>query len=177
MPKIYARAILPRKPFPPDRRKADRELIRAANEALAILVKYHFRITKGWESDVSFGGFKRIDLSKGIELFAYATGADKDIWKWLTEGTGKYGPKGKAYKIPKTGHARMTFRTGYQPKTTPQGGYKGPGTAEGPWVTKTQIEHPGIRPRPFPKHIARWAKPKLQKIFKNAMQRAKRALS
>lgn len=140
------------------------------------LITYPERIVASWKAEdrPGFRAWKRV-TKKAITVGFYAVGGKgKDIWKWLTEGTGLYGPKHKKYPIVPKKAKVLRFRTGYQPKTRPGAGgqYKGPGIATGEIVHTKKVMHPGIRPRPFPKVISRWYTPKFRRHIENAMRRA-----
>lgn len=85
---------------------------------------------------------------------------------WIELGTGLYGPKKAAYKIPKTvvPGKLLRFRTGYSPKTMPIArGNVGTGKATGAWISKAQVTHPGIKARKFFEHNAQELNPSFER--------------
>ena len=171
MPRIYARAIRPRKPFP-NRRAADKILREAANEVADISVEYLEQYTASWEHKPEWG--KRVKITRTeIIIYIFPKGENAQIFKWVSGGT--KGP----YPIPKSGTTLLAFKTDYQPKTQPGGRYRGPGKAVGPGIVRMHVTHPGIKPREIEKTIGQWLRNRkdVQKIMKNAMARAKRAIA
>ena len=179
MPEIYFRAIRGRKKNP-NWVGIAREIERTAKaETIPMLEELHQRIVNQWSGDKP--GFKGyIYMSKlGISIRVRTTGSQhgRDKWRWLTEGTGLYGPKHKKYPIhPRKPGGVLVFPSNYVPRTRPGAGgqYKGPGKSSGPTVFAKKVMHPGIKPRPFPKVIARWARPRFVKQMENAIRRGAR---
>lgn len=172
MPKVYARAVKPRKPFP--QKKAATAILRAAAiEVANIAIKYLEQYTASWEHKPSWGKRIKVDLKKEITVYIYPTGPNAQIFKWVSGGT--KGP----YPIPKAGPGLLYFKLNYQPKTRPGGRYKGPGKALGPGQYAMRVEHPGIEAREIEKTIGQWLRKRkdVQRIMKNAMARTKRAIA
>lgn len=133
------------------------------------LLSYFTRIVADWEHVVEFRARKRI-TSEGISVYVWPTGPNAKYWIWVSGGT-------KAHTIvPRTVGIPLKFRTGYRPKTDTGYKYRGPGTSIGPWVSATSVEHPGIRPREFERHIARFYQPKFRKLMEAALRRGAREL-
>lgn len=137
-------------------------------ETKPMLIEYHERITNEWDGEKPVFKARKVVNKDAIAVYVWATGGKgKDKWKWLTEGT-------KPHKIrPKKPGGVLAFPSGYTPRTRPGAGgqYKGPGKSSGDTVFAKEVDHPGNKPRPFPKVIARWAKPKFVKQINNAIRR------
>ena len=184
MPEIYFRAIRGRKGHPNWVGIAKEMRQTAERETIPMLEGYHKRIVAQWSGDKP--GFKGyIYVSKlGLSIRVRTTGSQhaRNKWRRLIEGTGLHGPKHRAYPIyPKKPGGVLVFPSKYRPRTKPGAGgqYKGPGKGYGPIVftkkvDKPGVTHPGMKPRPFPKVIARWARPKFTKQMENACRRGAR---
>ena len=100
----------------------------------------------------------------------WPTGENAQIWRYVSRGT-----KGPYWIVSKNpSKYPLKFRTDYKPRTTPSGGYKGPGRAFGKIVRPLYVSHPGIKARNFEQHIARWYAPQFRRTMKNAVARATR---
>ena len=139
-------------------------------------VKPHFidrfkMVVSNWEHKVDFQAKKYL-TSDYTKLYVYPTGANKQIWAWVSGGT--KGP----YKIPKSGPGLLSFRTGYKPKTKAVGKFGGPGVFTGARVTGImQVkQHPGIEAREFEKTIMDDEKGWYNREMENAWRRAIRSL-
>lgn len=97
-----------------------------------------------WRHKVDFDETLTVD-KLFIEALIKPTGATK-IFGYVDMGT--KGP----YLIPKvvTPGKYMRFQPGYSARTQPVARYNvGTGQHFGPWVSKLQVVHPGIKPRKF----------------------------
>lgn len=86
-----------------------------------------------------------------IEVRINVAGNAKDIFKYVDQGTGLYGPKKRAYVIaPKDPNGFLVFQPGYSARTAPKAKI-GMGTGQhfGPYVKKKEVLHPGIQGRHF----------------------------
>ena len=179
MAEIYFRTIRSRKGHPNWAGIAKEMRTTAEHETIPMLEEYHKRIVTPWSGEKpGFKGYVYVSRL-GLAIRVRATGSQhaRDKWKWLTEGTGLYGPKHKKYPIrPKKPGGVLAFPSLYKPRTRPGAGgqYKGPGKSSGPTVFTEEVMHPGIEPRPFPEVIARWARPKFVKQMENACKRGAR---
>jgi len=136
------------------------------------LLSYFTRITNLWDHKVDWRTQKRV-TDTYISLYVYPAGPNRKLWVWITLGT--KGP----YLIPKQAKPPgfpLRFRIGYKPRTGRGYRYRGPGKAVGPWVSKHQVEHPGIKPRHFEKHIKRFYEPKFRRHMENAIRQGVRKL-
>ena len=100
---------------------------------------------RGWHHPVDFGHF--ISRRGGEQIMYW--GVDDQIWSWLDEGTGRYGPRGRPYPIRAKNAPALLFQLDYVPHTVPgrlPGNIVG-GFARGVWCAKKLVMHPGIRPR------------------------------
>ncbi len=127
-----------------------------------------------WEKKSKFVGKKFISV-KRIRVSIFPTGANKDIWKWVSGGT--KGP----YPIRPRGAKRLMFTWGgpgsYKAKTAPGGKFGGPGVVVGgsPVFSKG-VMHPGIKAREFEKTIAEDYKREFSRVMENALRRIIRRL-
>ena len=144
-----------------------------------MLKDYHDRVVSPWRGEKPVFVIEKADSGKLLIRRIRPTGGKGlDKWMYLTQGTGLYGPKHRAYPIYPKRAKVLRFRTGYSPRTLPGAGgqYKGPGQATGATVfahkvDKPGVTHPGIKKRRLPQAIARWAKPFFVKQMKAAVKR------
>lgn len=133
------------------------------------LVKSHERVVADWESDVGFQARKSV-TPDAIKIHIYPTGADKQVWTYVDQGTKPHviAPKGPGYPL--------RFRTGYKPKTLPRPARTviGGGGAAGPEVRAMRVQHPGTEARNFTKQIAKEMGPEIRGEIENAFRRAAR---
>lgn len=104
-----------------------------------------------------------------IEAVIKPAGKHKKIFKYVDMGT--KGP----YLIPKIviPGKLLKFRTGYSARTAPIAKYNvGSGSANGTWVAKAQVTHPGIKGREFSEQISKDNKFALDKRVNEALKRA-----
>ena len=144
------------------------EMSETAQEAKTFLNK----VTQRWKNKPLFR--VKLLVSPGLLRWTVlATGPKRKIFRWVDEGTGKFGKKKRAYKIPKTPQTKvLRFQTGYSPKTKPIARFNvGPGKASGPVVFAKQVIHPGIKGREFTKTIVKQLQPDLSRRINNAMKR------
>lgn len=116
----------------------------------------------------------RVEIKPGmLRAFVDVAGTGKKIFGYIDKGTGKYGPKKKAYEIkPKPPNKVLAYQKGYKPKTGPGAQINiGPGKATGKWVRVKKVMHPGIQPRDFTKTVGKELKPSFDKRIDNAFRR------
>lgn len=104
-----------------------------------------------------------------IEAVIKPAGKHKKIFKYVDMGT--KGP----YPIPRIviPGKLLRFRTGYSARTAPVARYNvGSGTAVGAWVSKAQVQHPGIKARQFSEQISKDNKFALDKRVNAALKDA-----
>ncbi len=148
------------------------------------LEAYGDRIVADWKDKPKFKTRKVVKPNRFM-VYMWPIGEYADRWKWISRGTGLYGPKHKKYPIrPKVRRrgpggrfrkaaAALRFREDYDPRTRPGCKYKGPGSASGDYVFRKLVMHPGIKPRNFEKCIASWYKKtkRYPRGAKNAIER------
>lgn len=169
MARVLFRAIRTRSGYP-NFTNMTREVERTIDrDVKPELLTYFTRITDLWDHKVTFQARKRI-TPKGITLYVFPTGSNKDLWIWTSGGTKPHDivPKGPGYPL--------RFRTGYKPRTGRGYRYRGPGKSVGPWVSTYQVKHPGTKAREFEKHIKRFYTPKFRRHMENALRRGVRKL-
>lgn len=147
------------------------------NELRAILEDMrsnHQRVVSDWRNKPKF----RLTMLRNNKRIIGVLAATQhgNIFKWLDQGTGQYGPKQRPYFIFPKRVPQLKFQTGYLPKTKPIARYNaGPGRAVGPWVSVDFVLHPGIKAREFTKDY--WEKnvrPVMAIRIVRAIQRANR---
>lgn len=102
-------------------------------------------IVSDWDHKPGFG-VQVVRRAGALISTLQALGKNAKIWYWVSLGT--KGP----YPIKAKNAPSLVFRGGYTPKTTPKGRtatFGGPGVATGSWVSKQEVEHPGIKARDF----------------------------
>lgn len=174
MPRIAYRAIRSRRKF----MKSD-EVIQGLRDAMKHeiephMIKEHEKIVADWDHKVRFAARKYVQPDH-VRMTVHATGQNKQIWRWVNEGTAGKG-EGRTYTIEPKNAPALVFAIGYIPHTSPGGGYGGAGTATGPVVGAQKVEHPGIKPRLFHKHIMRKNESWYSRTMENAWRRIIRAL-
>jgi hypothetical protein len=127
-----------------------------------------------WKTQVDFEGRKVINQDS-ISVYVYPT-TGKDIFGFVSKGTKDHDipsqPKGprQFLQFPYQGPGQSHI-----PKTTPGGGYGGPGVKIGPVTRFKQVHHPGIRPRNIEKHVKDEYQPEFRRLVENAFRRGIRA--
>lgn len=120
----------------------------AMRDSLRDMQGYHQRVVSGWRNKPVFAFM----IVKGRNRLTgqFRAGKHGQLWKWVDEGTGQYGPKKRPYFIYPRNVPKLKFRTGYLPRTKPIARMNaGPGQAIGPWVATDFVLHPGIKGREF----------------------------
>lgn len=135
------------------------------------------RMTGNWTHKPTFRvTSKRTGSTYTVTVNLSGSKINQQIFGWVDQGTGKYGPKGRAYKIPKTvkrGQKPLRFQTGYQAKTKPIAQVTGKGgESTGPWVSAIQVTHPGIEGRKFLETAQAELRPGLDVRVTNAIRKA-----
>lgn len=130
-----------------------REAMQAELEAMIIEGKtYHENAVRIWVKKPKW--IVRNDRNtKELRAYLEVSGENRQIWQWVDEGTGQYGPQGSPYWIfPRSPGGKLFFQAGYDPKTRPIAKANvGSGTSSGPTVSSTGVLHPGIKAREFSK--------------------------
>lgn len=127
---------------------------------------------RGWKKKPRFA--PRVEIKPDqLRAFVDITGTMKKIFVYIDKGTGRYGPRKRAYEIkPKAPNKLLRFQKGYKPKTAPVAQINvGPGKATGKWVSKVKVIHPGIKPRKFTETVAKELKPSFDKRIDRAIRR------
>lgn len=156
------------------------EIAKEVNEAAFALSALLTASVRSWKNKPKFSPDVRVEPHE-IRGDVKITGKtkDKNVFGWVDRGTGKFGPKKQAYKIPKVPNANITlrFRLGYKPKTKAIAkGNVGPGKATGPWVSAKQVTHPGIKAREFTSTLVENLSPDWKRRSENALKRAARRI-
>lgn len=128
---------------------------------------------RGWKK-VKVRFAPRVEIKPDrIRAFADIAGTGKKIFGYIDKGTGKYGPKKKAYEIkPKPPNKTLSFQKGYKPKTAAVAQINvGPGKATGKWVRAIKVIHPGIQAREFTKTVATNLKPPFDERIDKAIRK------
>ena len=150
------------------RDELEREMSETAQEAKTFLVK----ATQRWRRKPRFR--VKLKVSRGLLRWTVlAIGPNRKVFQFVDKGTGKFGPKKRAYKIPKVPTTKvLCFQTGYSAKTRPIAKFNvGTGRSTGPVVFAKQVIHPGIKARKFTETITKELQADLARRINNAMQR------
>ena len=130
-----------------------REIMKEELEAAIIDGKtYHQNAVRTWVNKPKWvvrSEHTATELRATLEV----TGDSRQIWLWVDEGTGLYGPNSKRYPItPRRPGGKLVFRGGYDPKTRAVAKANvGSGTSSGDLAFMDIVWHPGIKPREFSK--------------------------
>ena len=106
-------------------------------------------------------------------------GTDDSIYRWVDEGTGKWGPKGSSYEIwagaytGKSDKEWLVYSSVFVPKTKPGTLQTTSGVRGEPDRRRVMVTHPGIEPRDFSGQIAKQEEPKFKKAMEAAMREAR----
>lgn len=142
--KLHLEAITPKMPNYPD-------LFMLASRRAVDVVRVGIeddlnKITRTWSTKVKWK--TRIDTSGGN--LAVEVSTTNAVFGYLEHGTGLYGPKHRAYPIPKPGNTKakiLRFQAGYKPKTKPGVLESGSGGPFGETVFRHTVMHPGVEAR------------------------------
>jgi len=107
-----------------------------------------------------------------------------EVFWWVNDGTGLWGPKHKSYEIwagiytGKSDKKALAFSSAFSPKTNPGstksgGGSRGPVNVFVAYVDKPGVSHPGIKPRDFTGQIRK----KRESWWKNQMLQVLREMA
>lgn len=140
-----------------------KELKKVAQDTARVLKRDHERVVANWSHKVKFGYIYQVDKNL-ISANIYAYGANRHIWFFVNDGTKPHIIRPKRAKF-------LKFRTGYSPRTA-RGGFGGPGTSSGPWVSAAQVRHPGSAARNFTADISKRAAPRFRRETEKAFRKA-----
>lgn len=145
---------------------------KAVQKSAALIQRDLQSTTKTWKRKPKFT--VTVDQSGGN--YSVVAGTDDAIYGYIDGGTGKYGPKGRAYVIrPKKRGGILRFRKGFGAKTRPGiiGSTAGV-VAGGDWVSKRQVIHPGIKARKFTTTIQKRRQVTVQQEISQSIAKALR---
>jgi hypothetical protein len=138
------------------------------NQVKPRLIKRHVDVVSNWKSDIGFGSKKFISSDK-IEISIFPTGADKDVWNYVDQGTSSH---------PISGRPNLVFQWGgpgsYKPKTVPKAKVVSGGgvTVNARTIVAQSVNHPGSEAREFTKTFAEEEKPQFRRDMENAFRRS-----
>lgn len=155
--------------------KRDDELKKALKKELTFIMAesrlYHVGVVSNWSKKPPFQ-ISVTQTKRGILGLLFTRGKAGKVWRYVDEGTGKYGPKKRSYYIFPKFAPKLKFQTGYAPKTKPIAKAKaGPGRASGPWIQTDIVLHPGIKARQFTKTNADDIRKDIVKRLEKAIER------
>lgn len=138
------------------------------------LIAKHDEVVADWDTEIEFKARKFVTKS-GIRINVFASGENKMIWIYVTQGTRPHVIKPKRPGYP------LRFKWGgpgsYKPKTTTAPSFGGPGEVQGGKIVRfPAVNHHGNEPRPFPAQIAREYKPTFSRDMENASRRGVRRM-
>jgi len=147
--------------------------------AIDDVVKPHFisefdKRVANWKHKPEFKARKFI-TTDALRLDVYPSGPNKEIYGYVTKGT-------RPHIITAKRAPALSFMWGgpgsYQAKTTPGGGYGGPGTVTGgKRVAFKSVHHPGFKGRNFEALIRKENAAWFKQTMENAWRRAIRAMN
>lgn len=158
------------------RDKALRASMKAELSYIAADMRAHFRrVTNRWKSKPAFKSMLRESRTELGMTFGPAPGERGLRFHGIDYGTGKHGPKKRAYFIRAKKGKYLKFKTGYSPNTRPGGLFNaGLKRATGGWVQKQFVLHPGIKPRHFTKlYVDQQIRPNFRDRIIHALERVK----
>lgn len=156
-------------------RNREKKVRAAMEDELRLIIgdsrSYHDKVVARWGNKPKW---RRMFLFGNTRLVGRLVSSNAKIWRYVDEGTGRHGPRKRAYYIyPKLETGLLFFRTGYKAKTKPIAKYNaGAGKAFGPLVSRPFVLHPGIKPRKFTETFADKLRKGFKKRIQNAIQRA-----
>jgi hypothetical protein len=179
---------MPKAFFRPIRSRAQREdfdlIIRSVHDGLDSETKpkianwfVEWMDEHHWSKDIQISTRKVINKD-GITIYAWPTGPDAEIWKWVSNGTPPHDIEAKRGNFlrfrwdGKGTHRMLTVPYGFQEQARlkhPKG-----------WVSPKRVKNPGIRPRHIEKQIAenpdhiKEFRSDIEKFFKRGIRAAKR---
>ncbi len=135
------------------------------------LIKLHEKRVANWRTKVTFRARKYITTdSINVVVFPWD---NKEIYNYVAYGT-------RPHVIRARKEKSLAFVWGgpgsYTPKTTPNGGYGGPGKASGKMHFPIIVNHPGIEARQFAKHIRKEYEAEFKREAEKVWRRAIRKL-
>lgn len=160
-------------------RRRDRDLRAAIKTELTVIVyemRTHFRrVTARWKGKPGYKWVIRADRSEIGATFGPTPNETGKRWHGIDYGTGRHGPKKRAYPIRPKRAKYLRFQTGYSPNTRPVARYNaGLKRATGPWAQKVFVLHPGIKPRHFTKdYVDKQIRPNFRARIIHAIERVK----
>jgi len=135
------------------------------------------RGTRKWRNRPTFAVGVQVSQRRINVTVRPAANRAGQIFLWVEKGTGKYGPKKRAYQIPKVPSPEKTlrFQTKYSALTKPVGIFgAGTGKKSGPWRSAKVVMHPGIKGRKFTEAYFKQTGPQFRRDIENAFKRAAR---
>jgi len=154
-----------------------RAITDAANKVAKDIEADFKATTKTWSRQPKFE--KIVDTKTSpVQILV---GTDDEIYGYLNEGTGLYGPKHQKYPIfagiytGKSKAKALKFQWGgpgsYRAKTTPNVIGSGGGGPSGPMVAFPYVMHPGVKPRNFDETIKKKWEPRFKRVMEQAMSK------
>lgn len=166
---VVYRAVRKRRAFSKakDVRRSLENVMRAEVED-KLIAEYQKRVAN-WENQPDFEAKSKATVDR-LETIVTPIGENAILWTWVSGGT-------DPHPIPASS-TFLRFEMGeYRPKTEPGNVYGGPGDIVGAqWITKDEVDHPGIEAREFEKYISEEFKPEFRRIMENAWRRIIRSL-
>lgn len=135
--------IIPGKPIiSPAKHKA--ALAKAIDKTTKVALSDFKKTTKTWKRQPAFIYIAAQQAGTALEG---ATGTDNEIYGYVTHGT-------RPHIIRPRRAKRLSFQTGYRPKTRRRILGSRQGGASGAWAYAKEVHHPGTEARQFEEEIA-----------------------
>lgn len=167
MPRVAFRPIRSRRKHVNWTSIADEMLDTAEEKSKPDLIELHEARVEDWDANITFKARKTLDR-EGLKVHVWPTGPDAERWVWVTEGTPERDIE------PREPGGVLVFPSLYVPKTTPGGGYGGPGSSGGDLIFTTIVRDHSIAARHFEKHIKKEYQPTFSRDMENASRRGAR---
>ncbi len=156
--------------------KAMRLTLLAAMKKFGTVVKKDFQgTTKTWTHKPKFESVISLTGPGPVLL----VGTDDERYRWISDGTGLWGPKKKRYPIwagyytGKSDKKVLAFPSMSTPKTQPGSLKSGAGSKGEVDTFRAMVMHTGIKPRDFSGQIKKLETPKYKRAMEAAMRKAR----
>ena len=121
---------------------------------------YKNEVMASWDKQIPF--VKDVSATQKLTKVEVKTGVE--FYRYLTRGTDK-----KDYPIPLT-PGFLRYQVDFTPKTTVGSLRSTPGGKSGPYITKTQVTHPGVEAREYEKLIIEEQTPWIVEYFTDILR-------
>ena len=157
---------------------AMRSVLLTGMRKMAPQIKKEFEgTTKTWKHKPRFEWVVNTKPS-GPEILV---GTDDEIYRYVNNGTGLYGPRHSTYEIwagaytGKSDKTHLVYASAFTPKTTPGSLTSGAGFRGKPDRRRAMVVHKGIKPRGFTGQIKKIWAPRFKREMEAVMRDVRKA--